>query len=154
MELSQTCLQVLITKLRSANTVETRQYHKASKALLVLIPLLGITYLVFLIAPSEGFVRHVFAYCRATLISTQVGIGWMRQQWYLIDNFSNIVSGILCLSLLLLLKLRSPSHVEAPVSSLERGADHSEWAGSSESEVRLIAFCSVDNCEDLSTTMT
>lgn len=64
--------QVLITKLRSANTVETRQYHKAAKALLVLIPLLGITYLVFLYAPSEGFLRHLFAYCRATLISTQV----------------------------------------------------------------------------------
>lgn len=67
------CLhQVLITKLRSANTVETRQYHKAAKALLVLIPLLGVTYLVLLYGPSEGFWKHVFAYSRATLISTQV----------------------------------------------------------------------------------
>ena len=65
--------QVLITKLRSANSAETRQYHKASKALLVLIPLLGITYLVLLYAPSDGFLRHAFAFLRACLISTQVG---------------------------------------------------------------------------------
>lgn len=69
---------MLITKLRSANTVETRQYHKAAKALLVLIPLLGITYLVFLIAPAEGVFKHIFAMCRATLISTQVGVSCRR----------------------------------------------------------------------------
>ncbi|XP_055608279.1 diuretic hormone receptor-like [Uranotaenia lowii] len=62
---------VLITKLRSANTVETRQYRKASKALLVLIPLLGITYLVFLAAPAEGIVSDIFAIARALLLSTQ-----------------------------------------------------------------------------------
>ncbi|XP_065089233.1 diuretic hormone receptor [Ochlerotatus camptorhynchus] len=62
---------VLITKLRSANTVETRQYRKASKALLVLIPLLGITYLVVLAAPSEGVVSDIFAVARALLLSTQ-----------------------------------------------------------------------------------
>lgn len=64
--------QVLITKLRSANTVETRQYRKASKALLVLIPLLGITYLVILKGPSEGVGSHIFAVIRAFLISSQV----------------------------------------------------------------------------------
>ncbi|XP_040155304.1 diuretic hormone receptor-like isoform X2 [Anopheles arabiensis] len=62
---------VLITKLRSANTVETRQYRKASKALLVLIPLLGITYLVVLAAPAEGVVSDIFAIARALLLSTQ-----------------------------------------------------------------------------------
>ncbi|XP_055628371.1 diuretic hormone receptor-like isoform X2 [Toxorhynchites rutilus septentrionalis] len=62
---------VLITKLRSANTVETRQYRKASKALLVLIPLLGITYLVVLAAPAEGVVSDIFAVARALLLSTQ-----------------------------------------------------------------------------------
>lgn len=71
--------QVLITKLRSANTVETRQYHKASKALLVLIPLLGITYLVLLYAPSEGFMKHILAYCRACLISTQASKNRTKQ---------------------------------------------------------------------------
>lgn len=64
--------QVLITKLRSANTVETRQYRKAAKALLVLIPLFGITYLVVLAGPSEsGLMGHMFAVLRAVLLSTQ-----------------------------------------------------------------------------------
>ncbi|XP_058054215.1 diuretic hormone receptor-like isoform X2 [Anopheles bellator] len=62
---------VLITKLRSANTVETRQYRKASKALLVLIPLLGITYLIVIYGPVEGVGSHIFATTRALLLSTQ-----------------------------------------------------------------------------------
>ncbi|XP_073812334.1 diuretic hormone 44 receptor 1 isoform X2 [Musca autumnalis] len=63
---------VLITKLRSANTLETRQYRKAAKALLVLIPLFGITYLVVLAGPSEaGVMSHMFAIVRAVLLSTQ-----------------------------------------------------------------------------------
>lgn len=66
------CTQVLITKLRSANTAETQQYRKASKALLVLIPLLGITYLVVLHGPGDGTVgNHVFVFVRAFLLSTQ-----------------------------------------------------------------------------------
>lgn len=66
--------QVLITKLRSANTVETRQYRKASKALLVLIPLLGITYLVVLAGPDEGVGSQIFIVSRAFLLSTQVTV--------------------------------------------------------------------------------
>lgn len=62
---------VLITKLRSANTVETRQYRKASKALLVLIPLLGITYLIVIYGPDEGVGSQIFAVARAILLSTQ-----------------------------------------------------------------------------------
>lgn len=70
--LSPSLAQVLITKLRSANTVETRQYRKAAKALLVLIPLFGITYLVVLAGPSEsGLMGHMFAVLRAVLLSTQ-----------------------------------------------------------------------------------
>ncbi|XP_050326737.1 diuretic hormone receptor isoform X1 [Bactrocera neohumeralis] len=63
---------VLITKLRSANTLETRQYHKASKALLVLIPLFGVTYLIVLFCPGgEGITQNVFENLRVFLISTQ-----------------------------------------------------------------------------------
>lgn len=64
--------QVLITKLRSANTAETRQYRKASKALLVLIPLFGLTYLIVLYGPNEGMGKKIFDIARALLLSTQV----------------------------------------------------------------------------------
>jgi 7 transmembrane receptor (Secretin family) len=64
--------QVLITKLRSANTAETRQYRKASKALLVLIPLFGLTYLIVLYGPNEGIGKKIFDIARALLLSTQV----------------------------------------------------------------------------------
>ncbi|KAM8713057.1 hypothetical protein ACLKA7_013383 [Drosophila subpalustris] len=62
---------VLITKLRSAHTLETRQYYKASKALLVLIPLFGITYLLVLTGPEQGISRNLFEALRAFLLSTQ-----------------------------------------------------------------------------------
>ncbi|XP_064109773.1 diuretic hormone receptor-like [Macrobrachium nipponense] len=56
---------VLITKLRSANNVETQRYRKATKALLVLIPLLGLTYMLLIALPKE--LEHV----QAILLSTQ-----------------------------------------------------------------------------------
>ncbi|OXU24327.1 hypothetical protein TSAR_005838 [Trichomalopsis sarcophagae] len=62
---------VLITKLRSANTPETQQYRKAAKALLVLIPLLGITYILMIAGPTEGQIANVFANSRAVLLSSQ-----------------------------------------------------------------------------------
>ncbi|XP_034480117.1 diuretic hormone receptor [Drosophila innubila] len=62
---------VLITKLRSVHTLETRQYYKASKALLVLIPLFGITYLLVLTGPEQGISRNLFEAVRAFLLSTQ-----------------------------------------------------------------------------------
>lgn len=67
-------LQVLITKLRSANNVETQQYRKAAKALLVLIPLLGITYILFIVGPTEGQYAVIYSYIRALLLSTQVSL--------------------------------------------------------------------------------
>lgn len=63
---------VLITKLWSATNVETQQYRKASKALLVLIPLLGVTYVLVLTGPTEGQVANAFSYARAVLLSSQV----------------------------------------------------------------------------------
>ncbi|XP_032691001.1 diuretic hormone receptor-like isoform X2 [Odontomachus brunneus] len=62
---------VLITKLWSANNVETQQYRKASKALLVLIPLLGVTYVLVIAGPTEGQVANAFSYARAVLLSSQ-----------------------------------------------------------------------------------
>lgn len=62
---------VLITKLRSANNVETQQYRKATKALLVLIPLLGVTYILTLAGPEQGNLAHIFVSLRAVLLSSQ-----------------------------------------------------------------------------------
>ncbi|XP_034941894.1 diuretic hormone receptor isoform X2 [Chelonus insularis] len=62
---------VLITKLRSANNVETQQYRKATKALLVLIPLLGVTYVLVIAGPTKGEVANIFSYARAILLSSQ-----------------------------------------------------------------------------------
>ncbi|XP_035219762.1 diuretic hormone receptor-like isoform X2 [Stegodyphus dumicola] len=62
---------VLITKLRVSSTAESRQYRKAAKALLVLIPLLGVTYIVVIATPSEPVAEVVFIYIQATLLSMQ-----------------------------------------------------------------------------------
>lgn len=58
---------VLITKLRSANNVETEQYRKGCKALLVLIPLLGVTYILFISGPQSA----IYSIIRTILLSTQ-----------------------------------------------------------------------------------
>ncbi|GFS48092.1 diuretic hormone receptor [Trichonephila inaurata madagascariensis] len=44
---------------------------KAAKALLVLIPLLGVTYIVVIVTPAHRTARVVFAYAQALLLSTQ-----------------------------------------------------------------------------------
>ncbi|KAG8222629.1 hypothetical protein J437_LFUL018070 [Ladona fulva] len=62
---------VLITKLRSATNAETQQYRKATKALLVLIPLLGITYVLVIAGPTHGLSARVYACICAILLSTQ-----------------------------------------------------------------------------------
>ncbi|XP_034243000.1 diuretic hormone receptor-like isoform X2 [Thrips palmi] len=75
-------MYVLITKLRSDSSMrpgamgppgdaEQQQSKKAAKALLVLIPLLGITYILVIAGPTEGHAANVFAHVRALLLSTQ-----------------------------------------------------------------------------------
>ncbi|CAG0893860.1 unnamed protein product [Cyprideis torosa] len=66
--------KVLITKLRSQSSLgsaESQQYLKAAKALFVLIPLLGGTYLIVLAGPSEGKSGMIFRHIQAFLLSTQ-----------------------------------------------------------------------------------
>lgn len=65
---------MLITKLRSTNSAETQQYRKATKALLVLIPLLGVTYILVMVGPTGGISKSIYDNARAILLSTQVGI--------------------------------------------------------------------------------
>ena len=69
---------LLIIKLRSAqqnqlaSTAESKQYRKAAKALLVLIPLLGLGYVLLLVTPTQNTWRFVFKISQAVLTSTQV----------------------------------------------------------------------------------
>ena len=68
--------QIVICKLRSENTASeshTRQHWGAAKALLVIFPLLGISYIITLVVPPQGATGHrVFQYVRALLLSLQV----------------------------------------------------------------------------------
>nr|XP_027202966.1 diuretic hormone receptor-like [Dermatophagoides pteronyssinus] len=62
---------VLITKLRSSNSIESKQRRKAAKALLVLIPLLGVGYMFVLVTPTHPTAKWIFQYSQAILVSTQ-----------------------------------------------------------------------------------
>lgn len=65
-------MYVLITKLRSSTTAESQQYRKAAKALLVLIPLLGLSYLLLITQPEGKLAKIITTYLHAILFSTQV----------------------------------------------------------------------------------
>ncbi|KAK7109189.1 hypothetical protein V1264_013275 [Littorina saxatilis] len=63
-----TIIWVLVTKLRASNSLETRQYRKAARAIVVLFPLLGLTYLLMFYAPSEDQdLFRAFKYVNAVL---------------------------------------------------------------------------------------
>ncbi|XP_078722824.1 corticotropin-releasing factor receptor 2-like [Lampetra fluviatilis] len=63
---------ILMTKLRASTTSETIQYRKAVKATLVLLPLLGITYMLFFVNPGEDEISQViFLYVNSFLMSFQ-----------------------------------------------------------------------------------
>lgn len=69
--------QVVITKLRSSASAAQEHDHqnwKAAKALLVIIPLLGITYLFTISGPSDPttMAYYIFQHVRAFLLSIQV----------------------------------------------------------------------------------
>ncbi|XP_044280925.1 corticotropin-releasing factor receptor 2 [Varanus komodoensis] len=53
-------VRILMTKLRASTTSETIQYRKAVKATLVLLPLLGITYMLFFVNPGEDDISQIF----------------------------------------------------------------------------------------------
>ena len=66
---------VVVAKLRSTGQRESSDHQnwRAAKALLVIIPLLGITYLITILPPlsPQSVAYPVFAHFRAILLSTQ-----------------------------------------------------------------------------------
>lgn len=126
---------MLIIKLRSANTAETRQYKKATKALLVLIPLLGITYLVVLMVPRDDSVSsHIITYLQAFLISTQVSSARVIDTSNVMDKivcmtfqsnpFNRTFAGLFCVAALLFLELRSETGAASSMGNLARDTKH------------------------------
>ncbi|KAK2494820.1 hypothetical protein MC885_010749 [Smutsia gigantea] len=65
-------VRILMTKLRASTTSEAIQYRKAVKATLVLLPLLGVTYMLFFVNPGEDDLSQVvFIYFNSFLQSFQ-----------------------------------------------------------------------------------
>uniref|UniRef100_A0A674P9Z6 Corticotropin-releasing factor receptor 1 n=1 Tax=Takifugu rubripes TaxID=31033 RepID=A0A674P9Z6_TAKRU len=74
-------VRILMTKLRASTTSETIQYRKAVKATLVLLPLLGITYMLFFVNPGEDEISQVvFIYFNSFLESFQVRWRFIRAE--------------------------------------------------------------------------
>lgn len=97
---------VLVTKLRSASRVEAQQYYKAAKALLVLNPLLGTTYVFTFYAPTlDASGAYIFECVRAILLSTQVSFQTMNIKIFqmvtlLFMAIYNVLCAVITLSLL------------------------------------------------------
>ncbi|XP_006825104.1 corticotropin-releasing factor receptor 1-like [Saccoglossus kowalevskii] len=68
-------VRVLITKMRESHTTDTMQVKKAVKAALVLVPLLGVTNLLFLPdrpkATAEAWVVYLYFYATSILVTFQ-----------------------------------------------------------------------------------
>ncbi|CAG5132410.1 unnamed protein product, partial [Candidula unifasciata] len=63
---------VLVTKMKASNTLETRQSRKAVRATVVLVPLLGLTYILFIKPPfDDRILNSIFQHVNALLQSTQ-----------------------------------------------------------------------------------
>ncbi|KFM80101.1 PDF receptor, partial [Stegodyphus mimosarum] len=65
-------IRILVTKLRTSVSIETKQVKKAMKATALLFPLLGITHLLFCINPrDEANLEHIYMLVNAVLQSSQ-----------------------------------------------------------------------------------
>lgn len=65
-------IRVLVTKLRDTHRVESNMYMKAVRATLILVPLLGIQFVIFPWRPENRIAGEVYEYIMHILMHYQV----------------------------------------------------------------------------------
>lgn len=66
-------IRVLVTKLRDTHRAESNMYMKAVRATLILVPLLGIQFVIFPWRPENRLAGEVYEYIMHILMHYQVG---------------------------------------------------------------------------------
>lgn len=66
-------VRVLVSKMRETQEAESHMYLKAVRATLILVPLLGIQFVVFPWRPSNKLLGKIYDYLMHSLIHFQVG---------------------------------------------------------------------------------
>lgn len=66
-------IRVLVTKLRDTHRAESNMYMKAVRATLILVPLLGIQFVIFPWRPENRLAGEVYEYVMHILMHYQVG---------------------------------------------------------------------------------
>lgn len=66
-------VRVLVTKLRDTHRAESNMYMKAVRATLILVPLLGIQFVLFPYKPQGRFALEIYDYIMNILMHYQVG---------------------------------------------------------------------------------
>lgn len=64
---------MLVTKLRDTHRAESNMYMKAVRATLILVPLLGIQFVIFPWRPENRLAGEVYEYIMHILMHYQVG---------------------------------------------------------------------------------
>lgn len=73
-------IRVLVTKLRDTHRAESNMYMKAVRATLILVPLLGIQFVIFPWRPENRLAGEVYEYIMHILIHYQVGVRVTRHR--------------------------------------------------------------------------
>lgn len=75
-------VRVLITKLKDTHKAESNLYMKAVRATLILVPLLGIEFVLFPWRPEGQIAEEVYDYVMHILMHYQVGtVNWFLLTW-------------------------------------------------------------------------
>lgn len=72
-------MRVLITKLKVTHQAESSLYMRAVRATLILVPLLGIQYLLLPYKPNGRLASEIFMHTMNILMHYQVGVVDIRQ---------------------------------------------------------------------------